>query len=67
MISTNETNGMDYLMTTEEVAEVLKRSRASIFRDRVKGDGPPVVRIGGSVRYRSSDVAKYITNHLEVA
>ncbi len=58
---------MDYLMDTQEVCELLKRSKASFARDRKRGDGPPVVRIGGSVRYRSSDVAKYITNHLEVA
>ncbi len=56
---------MDFLMDTQEVCELLKRSKASFARDRKRGDGPPVVKIGGSVRYRSSDIARYISEHAE--
>ncbi|NOZ71260.1 MAG: helix-turn-helix domain-containing protein [Chloroflexi bacterium] len=56
---------MDYLLDTQEVCDLLKRSKASFARDRKRGDSPPAVKIGGSVRFRASDVARYIAAHTE--
>lgn len=49
------------LMTTAEVAEYLKASKASLDQDRYLKRGLPYVRIGRRVRYRREDVLNYLS------
>ncbi len=56
---------METLLTSAEVCELLKRSKASFARDRAKGNAPQAIRIGGSLRFRPSDVAQFIQEHTE--
>ncbi len=44
------------LMTEQQVADRQQRSAKTLRNQRVKGGGIPYLRLGGSVRYRLSDV-----------
>lgn len=59
------------LLTEQEVADRIRMSVAFLRRDRVEGkrsgrtQGPPFVRIGRSIRFRPSDVDRWVEAHLE--
>ncbi len=58
----------DRLMTTRELAEMLKVSQNAIDRDRMIGGGvyPTFIRIGEkSIRYRLSTVNSWMNNQQE--
>jgi Helix-turn-helix domain len=48
------------LLTTEDLAGILRRTANTIVVDRCKGKGPRFIKVGRHVRYRASDVAAYI-------
>ena len=48
------------LLTTPETAEVLRCSKSSLDKWRLKGLGPKFVRVGSRIRYRASDVAEFV-------
>jgi excisionase family DNA binding protein len=50
------------LLTTLEVAEMLRVSPMTIHRWRKSGE-LPVVRIGSTVRFRASDIDALIARH----
>ena len=50
----------EQLLTVEELAELLRVPVRSVYVWRRKGVGPRGIRIGKYVRYRSSDVARWL-------
>jgi predicted DNA-binding transcriptional regulator AlpA len=42
---------MDEMLTAAETAKVLKVSESWLAKARVRGEGPPFIRLGRSVRY----------------
>jgi predicted DNA-binding transcriptional regulator AlpA len=52
----------DELINDREVARVIGRSVATVRNDRLHGRGVPFVKVGRLVRYRKSDVRKYIAD-----
>ncbi|HSS22855.1 MAG TPA: helix-turn-helix domain-containing protein [Mycobacterium sp.] len=48
------------LMTTVEVADFIRASKASLDQDRYLQRGLPYVRIGRRIRYRREDVLNYL-------
>ena len=56
------TDGADLpvMMTTAEVAEFIRASKASLDQDRYLQRGLPYVKIGRRIRYRREDVLKYL-------
>ena len=52
--------GLDPLMTEQQLADLLGKSPKTLEADRGKGVGIPYVRVGRSIRYRTSDVEKYL-------
>jgi excisionase family DNA binding protein len=48
------------LMTVQEAAEILRLSVSTLNKWRVAGGGPRFVRMGARVRYRPSDLNKYV-------
>jgi excisionase family DNA binding protein len=52
-----------FLMTTEEVAELLRMKTDSVVNWRYRDSGPPYIKIGGRVRYRRADVERWLDNH----
>ncbi len=54
---------IDPLLTTKEVARILGKSSVTLEGWRVRGNGPPFIRVGGSIRYAESDLAAYIAEN----
>jgi predicted DNA-binding transcriptional regulator AlpA len=50
----------DLLETPEEVAKRIKRPENWLAKVRCRGLGPPFLKIGGSIRYRRSDVDAWL-------
>ena len=50
----------DTLVDLKTVCNTLSRSRASIYRDIKRGDFPEPIKLGGSSRWRLSDLNKII-------
>jgi predicted DNA-binding transcriptional regulator AlpA len=55
---------MDTLLTQRDAALALSLSERTLERMRVQGFGPPFVRCGRSVRYRSSDLDQWIASRV---
>lgn len=54
----------DRLLTQQEVVEWTGMSPAWFEQNRFKGVGIPYIKIGRSVRYRTSDVQQWINAHM---
>lgn len=52
--------GLDKLLTRAEVEMNFGLSRRFLEVSAVRGDGPPMVKIGRSVRYRVADLRTWI-------
>jgi Helix-turn-helix domain len=50
------------LLTTEEVAAILRCSESSLNKWRVAGNGPRFVYVGSRVRYTRGDLAEFIAS-----
>jgi predicted DNA-binding transcriptional regulator AlpA len=57
---------MEALLNTREVASILRLSEDWVKHMRVAGhrSGPSFVKIGRLVRYRRSDVARFLNRHI---
>lgn len=54
----------DKLLSQKAVAEWIGMSEAWLEQSRFKKTGIPWVKIGKSCRYRTSDVQKYLNDHV---
>jgi hypothetical protein len=48
------------LMTTEDLADYLQKPIATLIAWRVRGQGPPAIRVGRGLRYRPADVEEWL-------
>lgn len=55
---------IDRLMDQKEAAQLLGMSEAWFEMNRFKRTGLPYVKIGRAIRYRESDIQKYISDHI---
>lgn len=55
----------DRLLTTVETAEMLGISKSSLYSLRYVGDAPPAIKVGSRLRWRRSDVEKWMDENLE--
>lgn len=53
----------DRLLTVDEVAEWLQVAVRTIYAWRVRGVGPPAIRVGGQLRFRRSDIERWLEEH----
>ena len=53
---------MEILLTERDVSKRIIRSIQTLRNDRSKGQGIPYIKVGRLVRYRQSDVEKFIEN-----
>lgn len=51
---------MERLLTEGELSRLIRRSLASLQRDRHLNQGIPYVKLGFQVRYRPEDVRAYL-------
>jgi predicted DNA-binding transcriptional regulator AlpA len=50
------------LLSDRDLSQLTGRSRSSLQKDRLRGDGVPFVRIGRLVRYHASDVEEWFAS-----
>ena len=50
----------DRLLTPKEAAEFLRCSTSWMAKARMRGDGPPFVKLGGCVRYLESTLVRWM-------
>lgn len=55
----------EQLLTSEEVADLLKVSVASLYQMRYHRQAPPAVRIGGRLRWQPSVVLSWLDDQRE--
>jgi predicted DNA-binding transcriptional regulator AlpA len=53
-------NGGDRLLTPKEAAIFLRVSTSWLAKARMRGDGPPYVKLGGSIRYLESTLVRWM-------
>ena len=55
----------DEILTTEEVCELLKIKRATLYRHTSQGTGPPFYKIGKHNRWKRGEVMAWFDAHLD--
>jgi len=55
------------LLTASDAATFLRLSPSWLAKARMRGDGPPYVKIGRSVRYDEGALAKWTKSHLRLS
>lgn len=64
MNATPDTQQLDKLLTEIEAAQIRGQSVRTLQAERLQGGGCPFVKLGRSVRYRRSDVVRFIASHV---
>jgi hypothetical protein len=59
--------GLDPLLDEGQASRYLRLSRRTLQGWRLKGGGPPFVRLGRIIRYRRSDLATFIRERLRLS
>ena len=59
--------GFERLLTPKEAAQFLRLSLSWLAKARMRGDGPPYVKLGGSVRYRESDLVQWLKSRARLS
>jgi excisionase family DNA binding protein len=54
---------LDELWTVEQLAEILQIPTQSVYKQRSLGTGPPGYRVGKYVRFKKSDVMRWLEEH----
>jgi Helix-turn-helix domain len=54
----------DELLTEDEAARLRRQSTRTLQAERLNGGGCPFVKLGRSVRYRRSDVLRFIESRV---
>jgi predicted DNA-binding transcriptional regulator AlpA len=57
---TTPSPAIEPLLDEDETAVVCKCSVSTLQKQRLRGDGPPFVRLGRMIRYRRSSLLAYI-------
>jgi predicted DNA-binding transcriptional regulator AlpA len=65
--SAREPNRSDRLLTPKEAANFLRLSSSWLAKARMRGDGPPFVKPGRSIRYRESDLLRWIRSRTHLS
>lgn len=60
MISTAKTIQSDALLTPKQTAAVLNLSTSWLAKQRLKGGGPPYIKMGGAVRYNAAILQEWM-------
>ncbi len=65
--SAGELKGCDRLLTTKDAADLLRLSTSWLAKARMRGDGPPYVKLGGSVRYAEGALIQWMKSHMRLS
>lgn len=56
---------IDALLDTKALGRRIGKTATAIYTMRCRGDGPPAIRIGRTLRFRSSDVEAWLDSKAE--
>jgi len=62
--SARESKSRECLLTPKEVADILRVSLSWLAKARMRGDGPPFVPIGRSIRYPESALQQWTRSRM---
>jgi predicted DNA-binding transcriptional regulator AlpA len=65
--SARELNGPERLLTAKDAARILRLSPSWLAKSRMRGDGPPYVKFGRSVRYGEGDLAEWMRSRVRLS
>jgi predicted DNA-binding transcriptional regulator AlpA len=51
------------LLTPKEAARILKVSSSWLAKARMRGDGPPFIKIGRAIRYSEAGLQQWLKSH----
>jgi predicted DNA-binding transcriptional regulator AlpA len=57
------TQASSVLLTPKEAALFLKMSESWLAKARMRGDGPPFIKIGRAIRYSEAAVQQWLKSH----
>lgn len=60
MNAVTQTNSIDPLLTPRAAAQALSVSESWLAKARMRGDGPPYVKVGRAVRYAQAAVLQWL-------
>jgi predicted DNA-binding transcriptional regulator AlpA len=55
---------LEPLLDETEISKLLGRSVATLQKDRLRGNGPPFIKVGRLVRYRPSGVRAWLDERI---
>jgi predicted DNA-binding transcriptional regulator AlpA len=58
---------MDRLLTPRDAAAFLRVSGSWLAKARMRGDGPPYMKVGRSVRYREAALLQWMKAHMHLS
>ena len=58
--SARESNSAERLLTPKDAANLLRLSESWLAKARMRGDGPPYVKLGRTIRYREGAVLQWL-------
>ena len=57
--ATKTTTGFERLLTARDAAAFLRLSQSWLAKARMRGDGPPYVKVGRSIRYTGTGMLQW--------
>ena len=61
------TNLRECLLTPADAANYLRLSASWLAKSRMRGYGPPYVKLGRSIRYREADLGQWMKSRLRLS
>jgi predicted DNA-binding transcriptional regulator AlpA len=62
--SDSESARVERLLTARDAANLLRLSSSFLAKARMRGDGPPYIKLGRSVRYRESTLVQWMKSRI---
>ena len=63
----NQAPAFSTLLTSKETGQRLKVSQSWLAKARMRGDGPPYIQIGRSVRYAESALSQWMKGRQRIS
>jgi predicted DNA-binding transcriptional regulator AlpA len=67
MTQQNTVTALDRLLTPRDAAAFLRVSESWLAKARMRGDGPPYVKVGRSVRYPEGGLRQWMRAHMHLS
>ena len=58
--TTKKSAGFEVLLTPSEATQCLRVSSSWLAKARMRGDGPPYVKVGRNIRYTQAGITQWI-------